>query len=132
MEKLWPNDTAIQNDEAYTHLLLLRPDDASAKAQAQTIEKLARDLVAREPVSLPHHTLLALALLRQGRAADSLAIYQNLNVPKNALTPSAHAVHAAVLDAAQHHNDARSEAVQIPAGKLLPEERALIHDLLIN
>jgi tetratricopeptide (TPR) repeat protein len=130
MEKLWPNDTAIRNDEAYTRLLLLRPDDRSTKSEAQTIEKVARDLIAHEPASLPHRTLLALALLRQERAEDALASYQKLNVPKNVLTPSALAVHAAILGATQHRDDAQSEAVQIPADKLLPEEKALIHDLL--
>ena len=130
MEKLWPNDTAIRNDEAYTHLLLLQTGDASSKSEAQTIEKVARDLVAREPASLPHRTLLALALLRQDRAGDALAIYQDLNVPKNVLTSSALAVHAAILAAAQHRDDAHSEAAQIPIDKLLPEERALIQDLL--
>jgi len=130
MEKLWPNDTAIQNDEAYTRLLLLRPDDQSTKSEAQAIEKVARDLLAREPSSLPHFTLLALALLRQDRAGDALAIYEKLNVPKNVLTPSALAVHAAILAATQRRDDAQSEAAQVPADKLLPEERALIQDLL--
>jgi cytochrome c-type biogenesis protein CcmH/NrfG len=130
MEKFWPNDTAIQNDEAYTRLLLLRPDDQSTKREAQTIEKVARDLLKREPSSLPHFTLLALALLRQDRAGDALAIYEKLNVPKNVLTPSALAVHAAILAATQHRDDAHSEAALIPADKLLPEERALVQDLL--
>ena len=91
---------------------------------------LAEKLVQREPASLPHRTLLALALLRQGRAADAFALYENLNVPGNTLTPSALAVHAAVLAATDHRDDARTEAGQIPADKLLPEERALIQDLL--
>jgi tetratricopeptide (TPR) repeat protein len=129
MEKLWPNDTAIRNDAAYTRLLLLRPDDESTKSEAQTIEKVARDLLKREPSSLPHFTLLALALLRQGRAGDALAIYEKLNVPKNVLTASALAVHAATLAATQHRDGAHSEAAQVPIDKLLPEERALIQDL---
>jgi hypothetical protein len=130
MEKLWPNDTAIRNDEAYTHLLLLRPDDKSTKSEAQTIEKIARDLLKREPSSLPHFTLLALALLRQDRAGDAFAIYEKLNVPKNVLTPLALAVHAAILAAAQHRDDAHSEVALIPVDKLLPEERALVQGLL--
>jgi tetratricopeptide (TPR) repeat protein len=130
MKKTWPNDTAIQNDEAYTRLLLLRPDDESSKSAAQTIEHLARDLLAREPSSLPHRTLLALALLRQARAADAFALYERLHVPANTLTASALAVHAAVLAATDHRDDARTEAGQIPVDKLLPEERALIQDLL--
>ena len=106
-----------------------RPPAATAE-ELRDIETLAKKLVQREPSSLPHRTLLALALLRQGRAADAFALYENLNVPGNTLTPSALAVHAAVLAATDHRDDARTEAGQIPADKLLPEERALIQDLL--
>ena len=70
----WPNDTAIQNDEAYTRLLLMptrsslnrQPSsndrcEAADPADALQIEKIAEDLVKRKPTSLPHRTLLALA-----------------------------------------------------------------------
>jgi tetratricopeptide (TPR) repeat protein len=129
MLALWPNDPAIQNDEAYTRLLLL-PDKAEESAQsrdaAAVIEQLAQKLVEREPASLPHRTLLALARLRQGRAAEALQVYENINVPARVLTPSALAVHAAILAATDHSEDARTEKAQVPFDKLLPQERALI------
>jgi tetratricopeptide (TPR) repeat protein len=178
MLRLWPNDSAVQNDEGYTRLLLLgstsRNDDArmsndqsgkpaagdtplsgatpqgkAANAQLSTlnaqrstseepitdnqelitIERLAQTLVQREPASMPHRTLLALARLRQNRAAEALDVYSNIQVRPNALTPSALAVHAAVLAANGRTDDARAEAEQIKPEQLVPEEQALIGDL---
>ena len=165
MLRLWPNDSALQNDEAYTRLLLLgsnsRNDEArmtndqkspgetgSVLAEEKrgegvaaptnpitnneeliTISALAEKLVQREPASMPHRTLLALARLRQNRAADALDVYSNIQVRPNALTPSALAVHAAVLAANGRTDDARAEAEQIKPEQLLPEEQALISDL---
>ena len=220
MLKLWPNDTAIQNDEAYTRLLLLgsnsarersdvtsqrseaggtssvssgekgndgRNDEAGAGGQtsdvtdqklkgkagaaadaadsAQTsnikpqtanlpnqspspdnrqpitdnassstdeliaIEHLAENLVKREPASLPHRTLLALARLRQGRPVAALEVYSGIIVAPNALSPSALAVHAAVLSANGNKDDAWKEIQQAPIEKLLPEEQAGTSDL---
>lgn len=199
MLSLWPNDTAIQNDEAYTRLLMMTnggtssvsslegerrtpnverptpneesggtaamPSKAKENAQGSTlnaqrptpngnggtssvsstardgteaippselaaIEQIAAKLVEREPASLPHRTLLALARLRQNRAADALRVYEQINVPRNVLTPSALAIHAAVLAANGQNEDARTEAKQVPLDKLLPEERALLQELL--
>ncbi len=137
MSKLWPNDTAVQNDEAYTRLLLLggsMPADSSPQSEVSrdtsAIEQTAAALVEREPASLPHRTLLALVRLRQNNAAEALAVYENLQITRQALTPSALAVHAAVLAANGNSVDARAEANQVPAETLLPEEHALIADLL--
>ncbi len=129
MLKLWPNDTAIQNDEAYTRLLR-RPDQSSdTNADTAAIEQTAAVLVECEPASLPHRTLLALARLRQNKAAEALAVYEKIQITRQALTPSALAVHAAVLAANGNSVDARTEANQVLAGTLLPEEHALIADL---
>src|SRR5205085_313215 len=87
MLKIWPNDAAVQNDEGYTRLLLLQQSRGRSEIEdrrsAQTlqspnsqlptpaddevaaIERLAADLVARNPRSLPHRTFLALARLKQ-------------------------------------------------------------------
>src|SRR5207248_10847412 len=107
MLKIWPNDTAIQNDEAYIHLLLINggttavssqtpasksplsasspspisnlpSSSESVSSELDAIIKLAETLVHDEPASLPHRTLLALALLKQNRAQDALAVYANL------------------------------------------------------
>lgn len=130
MLALWPNDAAIQNDEAYTRLLLLPAETEENKRELSAIEQRAGKLIEREPASLPHRTLLALARLRQGRAAEALQVYAGINVPKRVLTPSALAVHAAILAATDATDGARAEAAQVPVDKLLPEERALIANLL--
>lgn len=122
MLKLWPNDTSIQNDEAYTRLLLL-PNDPNNQ-ELITLEQLGEALVAKEPSSLPHRTLLALALLKQGRPVAALQVYDGIQVAGNALTPSALAVHAGVLAANGNAADARNEIAHVPSDRLLPEEKA--------
>ena len=128
--KLWPNDTAVQNDEAYARLLLLpnvsesSPDKNAQELQG--IESLATKLVEREPSSLPHRTLLALARLRLHHPEDALLVYKDINVPKTSLSTASVAVHAAVLAATGHSEEARAESAQLPAEKMLPEERQLM------
>ena len=161
MLKLWPNDTAIQNDEAYTRLLLLGGTRAhraigstrrgvvpsgtesepeavaspkvsdqiggtnSTSSELRSIELLAEDLVAREPKSLPHRTLLALARLRAGLAQSALDAY-GIDVPDEARTPSAIAVRCAVLIANGRIDAAKSLLADLNRDQLLPEEKALI------
>ncbi len=127
--KIWPDDTSLQNDEAYARLLLMPPDTKPDSSELKSIESLAQKLVQEEPSSLPHRTLLALALLKQNRPYSALALYENLNVPQNALTASTIAVHAAVLAASGQIDPARTEAEKISPDKLLPEERSLIANL---
>src|SRR5581483_9387235 len=97
---------------------------AATANELNQIATLASDLVQRNPRSLPHRTLLALALLKQNRPNDALQVYDNIQVAANALTPSALAVHAAVLAANGRKEDAHSEA-----GQLKPEQRELVSDL---
>ena len=106
-EALWPEDPSIQNDEACSRLLLCPPTAAETKSQAATIEKLAEKLIQREPQSLPHRTLLALALLRQERAEDALRVYSQLQVKQDAVSGSALAVHAAILAATSNLENAK-------------------------
>src|SRR5947208_7462819 len=156
MLKIWPNDDAVQNDEGYTRLLLMSEQQASqrsaisdqrsgseepitnnppsqgygvASQELITLSALAEKLVERNPRSLPHRTFLALAQLKQNRAADALSIYENITVARGALTPSALAVHAAVLAANGKTEEAKSEVEQIKIDNLLPEERALVEQL---
>ncbi|MEY2493085.1 MAG: hypothetical protein QOH24_2036 [Verrucomicrobiota bacterium] len=153
----WPNDIAVQNDEAYMRLLLLptraggtssisflqkKSDDAHSTssgqapgvpprneaidiAAAEEIEKLAQKLVEREPKSLPHRTLLALARLRGGHRTNALEAY-NIEVPEEVITPSAVAVRAAVLYANGRIDEATDLIKQISPDQLVAEERALI------
>jgi hypothetical protein len=129
MLALWPEDLAIQNDEAYTRLLLCPPATPETRHQAADIEKLAEKLIQREPQSLPHRTLLALALLRQERAEDALRVYSQLQVKQDALSGSALAVHAAILAATANLENAKTEAAQLKRDQLLPEEQALVESL---
>jgi len=161
MLKIWPNDTAIQNDEAYIHLLLIiggttsvssqtpasnpplsaspiravgssepeasaNPESSSEAEAVDAIVKLAEKMVRDEPASLPHRTLLALALLKQNRAQDALAVYANLKVPSNAVSASAVAVHASVLAATGRKDEARAEIAKVPSNRLLPEEAMMV------
>ena len=172
MLKIWPYDTAIQNDEAYTHLLLIiggtssvssqtpasnpplsasplravgssepeantnllsepsaHPSQRASSSEAEEVDaivKLAEKLVRDEPASLPHRTLLALALLKQNRAQDALAVYTNLKVPSNAVSASAVAVHASVLASAGRKDEARAEIAKVPSNRLLPEEAMMV------
>jgi tetratricopeptide (TPR) repeat protein len=153
--KLWPGDPAIQNDEAYIRLLLLpsldnsqlspsplpareasRPEGSAeqaggpAAAELAAIESLAEKLVEHEPVSFPHRTVLALARLKQNRPADALAVYSGINVPKAAVTTSSVAVHAAVLAANAHKQEAQTEFATLPPDRLLPEERTLVEKMM--
>jgi len=95
-----------------------------------TVAQVAEQLVQREPASLPHRTLLALARLRLGKPADALAVYNGLHIPRNVSSPSAVAVHAAVLAANGKEEEARAEAASVNPDQLLPEEQALIAKLL--
>src|SRR5437764_166646 len=152
MLKIWPNDDAVQNDEGYTRLLLMSEQQAERGARSdqqgessellapssdlqtpsselRALSALAEKLVERNPRSLPHRTFLALARLKQNRAANALSVYENITVARGALTPSALAVHAAVLAANGKTEEAKSEVEQIKIGNLLPEERALVEQL---
>ena len=75
---------------------------------------------------MPHRTLLALALLKQNRVQDALAVYANLKVPNNAVSASAVAVHASVLASAGRKEEARAEIAKVPSNSLLPEEAMMV------
>jgi hypothetical protein len=130
MLALWPNDAAIQNDEAYTRLLLLPSANGEERVdEINAIEELAEKLVEQNPASLPHRTLLAFTRLKQHRPFAALEVYSNIQIVPNAVSPSALAVHAAVLAANDRRDDARHEIEQAPLDKLLPEEQAGTADL---
>lgn len=95
-----------------------------------SIERLAEKLLEHEPTSLPHRTLLALARLKQNRPTGALSVYRDINVPKSAVTASSIAVHAAVLTACGHKEDARAELSHLAPDKLLPEERDLVKSVM--
>ena len=122
--------SSSRNDEAPAFAGLRRGGRMTNDEMLKEIEQLAQKLVEQNPRSLPHRTLLALARLRQNRAAEALDVYASIQVTRNAVTPSALAVHAAVLAAKGRTEDAKTEAAQIKIDNLLPEEKALIQNLL--
>ena len=82
----------------------------------------------REPTSLPHRTLLALARLRAGHINTALEAY-NIEVPEEVITPSAIAVRAAALAANGRQKEATDLLRDLNPDQLVPEERALIVSL---
>lgn len=126
MLRLRSNDAAVQNEEAYTRLLLLPTDARPDSSELKSIEAIAQKLLQAEPTSLPHRTLLGLVFLKENRPQEALALYNGLNVPQKELTPSTVAVHSAILAANGRDADARTEISHLPLNKILPEERALI------
>ena len=78
---------------------------------------------------LEYRDLLALARLKLGRFSDAMDAYSNIQVARGALTPSALAVHAAVLAATGHADDAAAEVRDVDPKRLLPEEAGLIETI---
>ena len=114
---------AVGSSESEANSNLASSSEAEAVA---AIAKLAEKMVRDEPASLPHRTLLALALLKQNRAQDALAVYANLKVPSNDVSASAVAVHASVLAATGRKDEARAEIAKVPSNRLLPEEAMMV------
>lgn len=122
MLRIWPQDPALQNDDAY--LSALRNE--SLESALATSERL----VAAAPTSLPHRTTLALARLRLGRNADALQTFRNLNIPEGVAVPNTRLVHALALHACGFNVEARAEASKVPRNRLRAEERVLLDQLL--
>lgn len=121
MAARWPGDDAVQNDAAYTGLLL-GEDAAPAR-------DLARELMRRSPGSLPHRVTLALAELRLGHALTALDVFRGIDMTASGAQPRQLAVYAAALWETSAEPEARGIVARIPAGELLPEEQALIEGI---
>ena len=124
MARLWPDDAAARNQDAYLRLLLGASDDA-----AEAAERDAQVVVAKEPRNWQARATLGLACLRLGKKQDALAAIREPRVT-GVEPPGALAVRAAILAANGHDDGARNDARLLSAKPLLPEERALIAPLL--
>jgi hypothetical protein len=122
--QLWPDDAAARNQDAYLRLLL----GASGNA-AETAERDAQVLVAKEPRNWQARATLGLACLRLGRKQEAVAAIREPRVT-GVEPPGALAVRAAILAANGYDDGARNDARLVSAKPLLPEERALIAPLL--
>ena len=76
--------------------------------------------------------MLALARLRLGKFSDAMNAYGDSQVSRGALTPSALAVHAAVLAANGRSKDAATEMREVDRKRLLPEEAALVEGIEVD
>jgi len=124
MARLWPDDPEARNQDAYLRLLLGASGDS-----AETAQREAQVLVAKEPRNWQARATLGLACLRLGRKEDALVAIRQPRV--TGVEPSgALAVRAAILAANGYDKGARNDAKLLSAKPLLPEERALIAPLL--
>jgi hypothetical protein len=121
---LWPDDAAARNQDAYLRLLLGASDGA-----AETAERDAQVLVAKEPRNWQARATLGLARLRLGRNLEALAAIREPRVT-GVEPPGPLAVRAAILAVNGYTEGARNDARNLGREHLLPEERALIAPLL--
>jgi Tfp pilus assembly protein PilF len=124
--KLWPDDAATRNEDAYLRLLLGASDGA-----AEAAEREAQILVAQEPWNWAARATLGLARLRLGKKEDALAVFRKVRATGSE-PPGALAVRAAILAVNGYEKGARGDARNLGAEYLLPEERALIAPLLAD
>ncbi len=124
--KLWPDDAAARNEDAYLRLLL-----GASGGAAEAAEREAQVLVAREPWNWAARATLGLAQLRLGKKEDALAVFRNVRAT-GAEPPGALAVRAAILAVTGYEKGARNDARKLGAEHLLPEERALIAPFLAD
>jgi tetratricopeptide (TPR) repeat protein len=122
--QLWPDDAGARNQDAYLRLLLGASGDA-----AETAERDAQLLVAKEPRNWQARATLGLACLRLGRNKEALAAIHEPRVT-GVEPPGPLAVRAAILAANGYEEGARNDARLVNAKPLLPEERTLIAPLL--
>jgi len=123
--RLWPDDAAARNQDAYLRLLLRQLPDGAAEA----VERQAQIFVAQEPWNWSARATLGLARLRLGRKEDALAVFRTVRATGSE-PPGALAVRAAILAVNGYEEGARGDARNLGAERLLPEERALIAPLL--
>jgi tetratricopeptide (TPR) repeat protein len=120
MVGLWPDDIATRMHEIYLRLLL-----TSSVAEAESAEQEAERLRAILPSEGVARSTIALARLKQGRAAaarEALSDTIDQPPPSNVSWP----VYVAVLEATGWKDKAREEAQKLSAVRMLPEERTLI------
>ena len=122
--RLWPDDTAARNQDAYLRLLLGASGDV-----AEGAERDAEVLLRKEPWNWSALATLGLARLRSGRNKDALAAFRKVRVT-GIEPPGVVAVRAAILAANGYEEGARNDARILSAKPLLPEEHALIAPLL--
>jgi hypothetical protein len=118
MRKAYPDDATIQNDWAYLNLLLGKELEASAQ--------LAQTLHQTDPERWIFRITLALAMLRNGRAGEAVALLESKPMDWRLAPAWQRAVYAAALAGAGHREKAAAAEALIRPGELHPEEHALL------
>src|SRR5207244_658628 len=103
--RVWPDDAAARNQDAYLRLLLGAPDGAAEAAQRE-----AQVLVAKEPRNWQARATLGLACLRLGRKQEALAAIREPRVT-GVEPPGSLAVRAAYLAAIGYEDVVRIDAI---------------------
>jgi tetratricopeptide (TPR) repeat protein len=119
---LYPKDPAPQNDLAYLNLLL--------KSDIDTARHIAENLVKEHPQTLAYRTTLALALMRNNKAAEAKKSYDGISFNWAEALPGWQAVYTSVLGASGDAEQARKLARSIDRSRLKPEEREIIQPWL--
>lgn len=122
MIQLLPHDPAAQNDLRYFAALTRRHNDL-AGAQA---------LVNTEPRMLAYRITLALTLLREGKSAEALRVFDGVTLDPSQIQPYQRAVLAAVLGANGREVEARQLATHIPNYSLTAPEMEIIQPWRTN
>ncbi len=120
--RLWPNDETIRLDKLYLKLLL-----GASSGEIKETEKEASVAFAQDRSNWTVRATLGLARLRLGQVTPALKAFAGTSpIEPNEISPGALAVRAAVLAANGWKEEAKTDADNLAAAKLLPEERALI------
>jgi hypothetical protein len=114
MLERWPADDSVKNDVAYLSLLAFIDVPSSTET--------ARQLVLRNPASLPHRTTLALGYLRMNQPAEALAVYDGIQLPWEQMRPNQRAIYAATLGANGRVEEAQAAAAGLPREAFTAEE----------
>lgn len=124
--RIWPDDEAARNDEAYLRLLL-----GASGNEAEKLEKQAMGFWAQEPENWAARATVGLARLRLGRGAEALsALSEPAESKSQEVPPRILVLRAAALAATGMTDEARDKARALSTSRLLPEEQALIAPLL--
>ena len=138
MLAIWPHDPSVQKHDRSLHdaflLDLVSRTDRVTNDQKSKHRKSGKSKIsATSPESSSSPEQLRTTQSDQsapsnapgvgapaaGTAEDALAVYQKLSVDPRVLTPSALAVHAAVLKATGHDADAQAEIDKLPMDRLV-------------
>lgn len=111
-----PSDSAAQNDFRYFAALTGRKIDTAG----------ARELLNAEPRMFASRITLALTLLKEGKPADALRVFDGVTVNPSQLPPYQQAILAAVLGANGRENEARQLADSVPENSITGREMELI------